>query len=91
MTDTTTLPKVIIVGGGYAGTHAAMKLHNSGVQMNLTFITTCTHLNVNFGNVRAAVTETFHHRIFAPYENMFQTPRDDRHIVTGKVDKVQKV
>jgi NADH dehydrogenase FAD-containing subunit len=67
------LQKVIVVGGGYGGTQAAMKLHNAGCRMDLTLVTTCTHMNINFGNVRAAVQPSFFHRVFAPYENMFHT------------------
>lgn len=48
--------RVVVVGGGFGGIAAAMKLHESKANMELTLIAAGEMMNINIANVRVSIT-----------------------------------
>ncbi|CAG8497895.1 7304_t:CDS:2 [Diversispora eburnea] len=68
-----TKPNIVIVGGGYGGVNAAIKLENALHKTHqILLIERKTHFYHAFGGLRTVVEDGFENKILIPYDNMFK-------------------
>ncbi|KAJ3091744.1 Apoptosis-inducing factor 2 [Quaeritorhiza haematococci] len=83
------VPRVLIVGGSFAGVTAALALHKLGDKVEITVVDKRDQMFVNIGALRALVDETYIEKVWVPYTNMFKgAGSDKRKIVQGIVTEV---
>ncbi|RHZ59971.1 hypothetical protein Glove_360g151 [Diversispora epigaea] len=68
-----TKPNIVIVGGGYGGVEAAMKLENALHKTHqILLIERKTHFYHAIGGLRTIVEDGFENKILIPYDSMFK-------------------